>query len=203
MHLNLWGSGEVDLEEFLRDDAGAVEGVVEPEVGGQRVVSRGGDDAVFEEVAGSEAEDADGFDADVLVGGSVDDGGIGIVGDGAGEDVDGAAAVDVHAGMDFFAAVPIGFESVAGFEELNLSGVWGFGRSRSHCAGFLFWLLPSLLRLCERKNNGDNETTYCECARERMEAEMKSQEGLAGSVGRGRRCVKRWLRPRCRICTAR
>ena len=31
-------------------------------------------------------------DADVLVGGSVDDGGIGIVGDGAGEDVDGAAA---------------------------------------------------------------------------------------------------------------
>ena len=52
----------------------------------------GSDDAILERIAGPEAEDADGFDADVLVGGSVDDGGIGIVGDGAGEDVDGAAA---------------------------------------------------------------------------------------------------------------
>ncbi len=43
-------------------------------------------------VAGFEPEDADGFYADVLIGGGFDDGGIGIVGDGAGEDVGGAAA---------------------------------------------------------------------------------------------------------------
>jgi hypothetical protein len=50
------------------------------------------DDAVFESVAGREAEDADGFDAHILIGGSVDDGGIGCVGDSAGEDVGRAAA---------------------------------------------------------------------------------------------------------------
>ena len=78
--------------ELVRDDTGAVEGVVEPEVGGERVMRDSGDDAVFEIVAGREAEDADGFDADVLVGRGVDDGGIGLVGDGAGKDVGGAAA---------------------------------------------------------------------------------------------------------------
>src|ERR1700674_5153468 len=51
-----------------------------------------GDDAVFEEVAGRETQDADGFDADVLIGGGVYDGGIGIVCDGAGKDIDCAAA---------------------------------------------------------------------------------------------------------------
>ena len=81
-----------DLKMLFGDDAGAVEGVVEPEVGGEGMVSCCGDDAVFEEVAGFEAEDADGFDADVVVGGEVDDGGIGIVGDGAGENVGDAAA---------------------------------------------------------------------------------------------------------------
>ena len=84
--------GKIKFENFLRDDAGAVEGVVEPEVGGERVVGRGGDDAVFEGVAGFEAKDADSLDADVLVGRSVDDGGIGVVGDGTGEDVGRAAA---------------------------------------------------------------------------------------------------------------
>ena len=56
------------------------------------MVGNGGDDAVFKGVARFEAEDADGFDADILVGGGVYDGGIGIVGDGAGQDVGGAAA---------------------------------------------------------------------------------------------------------------
>ncbi len=83
---------EVEFEDFMGDDAGAVEGMIEPEVGGEGMVRNGGDDAVFEEVAGLEAEDADGFDADVVVGGVVDDGGVGIVGDGAGQDVGGAAA---------------------------------------------------------------------------------------------------------------
>ncbi len=76
----------------MGDDTGAVEGVVEPKVGGQGVVRRGGGDAVFEGVAGFEAEDADRFDADFLVGGSVDGSGIRIVGDGAGEDIGGTAA---------------------------------------------------------------------------------------------------------------
>src|SRR5215475_15678381 len=56
------------------------------------MVSSSGDDAVFEEVSGREAEDADGFDADVMVGGIVDDSGVRIIGHGAGENVSGAAA---------------------------------------------------------------------------------------------------------------
>jgi len=43
-----------------------VEGMVEPEVWSERVMSGRRDDAVFEEVAGLQAEDADGFDADVV-----------------------------------------------------------------------------------------------------------------------------------------
>ena len=90
--LNFARGGDIDLEEFLGDDAGAVEGVVEPEVRGEGMVSRSGDDAIFEGVAGSETEDADGFYAHVVVSGGADDGGIGIVGDGAREDVSGTAA---------------------------------------------------------------------------------------------------------------
>jgi len=47
--------GEVEFEDFLGDDTGAIKGVVEPEVGGQGVMGDGGNDTVFEEVAGSEA----------------------------------------------------------------------------------------------------------------------------------------------------
>ncbi len=140
----------------MGDDAGAVEGVVEPEVGGEGVVRGSGDDSIFEIVAGGEAEDADGFDANVLVGGGVDYSGVGIVGDGAGQDVGGAATgmrdvnegdfdgfegavvveieagelldaefvVDVHAGVDFFAAIAVGFEAIMGFEKLDLGGVF-------------------------------------------------------------------------------
>src|SRR5260370_5279356 len=92
MHLNFWGGREIECEDFLGDDAGAVEGMIEPKVGGEGRVRSGGDAAVFESVAGLEAEDGDGFDADIVVGGVVDDGGIGIVGDGAGQDVGRAAA---------------------------------------------------------------------------------------------------------------
>jgi hypothetical protein len=91
-NLDLARGREVEFEKFLGNDAGAIEGVVEPEIGGEGMMGGGGDDAIFEEVAGLEAEDADGFDADVLVGGGVDYGGIGIIGDGAGEDVGDAAA---------------------------------------------------------------------------------------------------------------
>src|SRR5258708_31051360 len=59
--------GQNDLKVFFRDDAGAVEGVVEPEVGRERMVRCCGDDAVFEEVGGARAEDGTGFYADVGV----------------------------------------------------------------------------------------------------------------------------------------
>ena len=129
-------------------DAAAVESVVEPEIGGKRMMRDGGDDAIFESVAGFKAEDADGFDADVLVGGGVDDDGIRLVADGAGEDVDYAAAgvrdaderdfdlfegaveveietgeltdaelvVDFDQGVNFLAAIAVGFEANAGLE---------------------------------------------------------------------------------------
>ena len=78
--LNLARSREVEFEDFLGDHAGAVEGVVEPKVGGKGMVRGSDDDTIFEDVTGFEPEDTDGFDVDVLVGGGVDDGGIGIVG---------------------------------------------------------------------------------------------------------------------------
>lgn len=56
------------------------------------MVGGGGDDAVFEEGTGGEAEDANGFDTDVVIGRIVHYGGVGIVGNGAGENVGGAAA---------------------------------------------------------------------------------------------------------------
>ena len=43
---------KVEVEDLLRDDAGAVEGVVEPEVGGEGMVGGDGNDTVFEEVVG-------------------------------------------------------------------------------------------------------------------------------------------------------
>jgi len=184
-------SREVELKDFLRDDAGAVEGVVEPEVGGERMVRGGGDDAVFEEVAGLEAKDADGFDADILVGGGVDDSGVGIVGDGAREDVGGAAAgmgdvderdldglegavvveieageladaefvVDAHEGVNFLAAVAVGFEAVARFEQFDLMGVLlRLGGSRSLRIGFLDRFLWNLLGLSEGNKDRGEET---------------------------------------------
>jgi len=91
----------------------------------------------------------------------------------------------MHTGVDFFAAIAVSFEAVAGFEELDLCGIFCFlGGSRGLHAGFAGWLLGSLLRLRERKNDGGKETRYCDGAQEHREAEMKSQDGLAGSVGR-------------------
>jgi hypothetical protein len=54
--------------------------------------------------------------------------------------------------------------------------------------------------LGDRKNRCQ-EKRNCECLPERMETKMKSQDGLAGSLGEGRRWVKRWLRWGCRMCT--
>ncbi len=149
------------------------------------------DDAVFEEVTGLEAEDADGFDADVLVGGGVDDRGSGIVSNGAGEDVGGAAAgmgdvdegdfdglegaveveieagelpdaefvVDAHEGVNFLAAVAVGFEAVARFEQSDLIGVLlRLGGSWSLRIGFLDRFLWNLLSLSEGNKERGEET---------------------------------------------
>src|SRR6266404_3110162 len=80
------------FKNFVRHNSSAIEGVIEPEIGGKRMMRRRGDNAIFENVAGLEAEDANGLDADVLIRRSVDDGGIGIVGDGASENVRNTAA---------------------------------------------------------------------------------------------------------------
>jgi len=56
------------------------------------MVSCRGDYAIFEEIAWLQAEDADGFDAHVLISRSIEYGGIRIVGDGAWENVRNTAA---------------------------------------------------------------------------------------------------------------
>ena len=63
----------------------------EPELRGERMVRDGSDDAVFEGVAGLESEDAHRFHAHVLIRGSIHHCGIRAVGDGARQDVRGAA----------------------------------------------------------------------------------------------------------------
>ncbi len=42
--------------------------------------------------------------------------------------MDAEFVVDMHAGVDFFTAVAVGFEAVMGFEKLDLSGVFHFLR---------------------------------------------------------------------------
>src|SRR5258708_40379035 len=64
-------SWNVQFEKLLAQDSSSIEGMREPEVRGEGVVGGCGDYAIFEDVAGGEAEDADGFDADVLIGGGV------------------------------------------------------------------------------------------------------------------------------------
>jgi len=194
-------------------------------------VRGGGDDPIFENVAGLEAEDANGFDADVLVGGGVDDGGIGIVSDGAGENVGGAAAgmrdvnerdfyrfegavvVEIEAGeladAEFVVDVHPGVDFFAGIAVGFKAGASfeEFDLSR------VFWFLGQN-RLFEffvsrllggllrlRKNNDDKKRTPRECAQEPTEDEMKLHDGLGGSLGRGLRRVKRRVSWRCRICT--
>ena len=111
--------------------------------------------------------------------------------------------VDVHASMNFLAAVAVGFEAIARFEQFDLIGVsLRLAGSRSLRAGFLNGLLWSLLGLSEGNQNAGKKTNYCGCAEKWIEGEMKSQDGLGGSLGRGRRWVKRWMLARCRKCTA-
>ena len=55
----------------------------------------------------------------------------------------------------------------------------------------------------KRKNNGGEETKACECAQEPAEDEIESHDGLAGSLGPGRNCVKRWVEKGCAMCIER
>ncbi len=149
------------------------------------MVRDGGDHTVFERVAGLEAEDADGFDADVLVGGGVDDDGVGIVSDGSGENLGGPAAgvgdlyernfdllkrsvvveietgklaraqfvVNFHAGVDFFSAGPVGFETNAGLEQFDLGWIFRCLNGGAFLLLFigrlLLWFLRGVLPLSD------------------------------------------------------
>jgi len=68
----------------------------------------------------------------------------------AGELANAELAIDVHAGVDFLAAVAVGFEAVAGFEQLDLGRVLCFLRRSSFLGlfvgGLFDWLLSRLLR---------------------------------------------------------
>jgi hypothetical protein len=86
------GRRQIEFVYFVRNDACVIKGVRGPFRKLKRRIGGRSDYAVLECVAGFEAENADGFYADVLIGGCVDDCGIGSVGDGAGENVGGAAA---------------------------------------------------------------------------------------------------------------
>src|SRR5690242_12531799 len=74
--------------------------MLQPEVGGERVVRNSSHDAVLERVAGLQAEDAHGFDAHVLIRREVYDGGIRVIGDRTRQNVRCAAARmnDMHHG---------------------------------------------------------------------------------------------------------
>jgi hypothetical protein len=109
-------------------------------------------------------------------------------------------AIDAHPGVDFFTGVAVGFETDFGFEELDLGGVLRRGRRWGLCGGVLRGFLRSLLRLRDGENNEGEKTRNCECAQEWVEAGRKSQDGLAGSVGRGRRRGKEGRRQEFRQC---
>lgn len=161
------------------------------------------DHAVFENVGGFKAEDADRFDADVLIRGEVNDGRVGIVGDGARQHVGSASVnvgdvregnfdglesavvieieagelaraefiVDVHARVDFFAAVTIGLEADVSLEQFDLRREFGdglgFGILFCWCLrgrffggrgdGFVWRLLRSLSRPRARRHSSGIE----------------------------------------------
>src|SRR5215471_9463973 len=68
-----------------------VEGMFKPKIRRKRVMRDSAHDAVFQRVAGLEAEDAHGFDAHILIRGGVHYRWIRVVGDGAGKNVRSAA----------------------------------------------------------------------------------------------------------------
>src|SRR5262249_52441362 len=80
-----------ERQYLARDDASSVKGMIEPEVGCERVVGGRGSDPVFEPVARSKAENADGFDAYILIRGDVENRRIRIIGNCTRQDVRRAA----------------------------------------------------------------------------------------------------------------
>ncbi len=201
-----------------------------------------GNDAVFEGVAGFEAEDADRFDADVLVSGGVDNGGIGRVGDGAGEDVGCAAAgvgdadqrdfdlferaveveiqagelasaefvIDFDAGVDFLAAVAVGFEADAGFEEFDFGGQFWRGFLTGFLRGFLLCsrgsafsgLWRRVLQLARAGGLRSEEIDGRDDADRAGKKSRSFQDDLEGSLGREGSGVKRRIVRRCAVYTS-
>src|SRR5207249_6133338 len=70
----------------------AIERMIQPEIWRQRMVGRNSCDAVFQGITRLESENADGFDAYVVVSRKLLDGGIRRIGNGAGKNVCRAAA---------------------------------------------------------------------------------------------------------------
>src|SRR5229473_1154921 len=118
---------------LLGDDAGAVEGMIEPKVGGEGMVRNGGDDAVFESVGDGAGQDVGGAAARM---GDVDERdfdrfeGAVVVEIETGELAHAEFVVDVYPRMDFLAAIAVGFKADARFEQFDLCGIF---------SGFLNW----------------------------------------------------------------
>ncbi len=109
--------------------------------------------------------------------------------------------VDLDAGMDFFAGVAVGFEADAGFEQLDLRRELGLLGSGELGARFFGGFLRCLLSV-RRKTVDEEERQQERGPQKAMNAEKKSEDGHAGSVGRGKKRVKARLRERCELCTS-
>ncbi len=104
--------------------------------------------------------------------------------------------------MDFLAGVAVGFEADFCFEELELRGELRLRGSGDLGARFFGGFLACFLSV--RRNIEDEEERQQERGPQgAMNAEKKSEDGHAGSVGRGKKRVKARLRERCGVCTAR
>ncbi len=118
----------------------------------------------------------------------------------AGELANTEFVVDVYTRVDFLAAVPVGFKADAGFEQFDLRGVFrSFFCRRLGFGLFDLWQLLGERRCGEESNEG---TKKRDGSQKVMRKPGESNLAHTGSVGRGRKCVKRRLRAGCRICTS-
>ena len=54
-----------------------------------------------------------------------------------------------------------------------------------------------------RKKDERKKTRACQHSQELAKDEIKSHDGLEGSLGRGGNCVKGWVQKGCAVCTER
>ena len=96
--LEIFRARQIQFVAFFEDLAGTIEGVLKPEAGRGKVMCGSSFNAIFNDVAFLQAENARGFDSDVLIGGKVGDDLAGRIADGAGQEFGGAAGsvADTH-----------------------------------------------------------------------------------------------------------